>query len=104
MEKIYLPKDWVCNGSELKPKNGGSRETLIYNGKEIKAKINATSRETWVFDGKELKAKINASSRDTWVVERDVIKPKINATSRNSYDLDGNPLLVAFGQLILKAW
>ena len=85
MEKIYLPKDWVCNGSELKPKNGGSRETWIYNGKEIKAKINA-------------------SSRDTWVVERDVIKPKINATSRNSYDLDGNPLLVAFGQLILKAW
>lgn len=44
MEKIYLPKDWVCNGSELKPKNGGSRETWIYNGKEIKAKINATQR------------------------------------------------------------
>ena len=46
----------------------------------------------------------NGTSRDTWVVERDIIKPKINATSRNSYDLDGNPLLVAFGQLILKAW
>ena len=29
MEKIYLPKDWVCNGSELKPKNGGSRETWM---------------------------------------------------------------------------
>lgn len=85
MEEIYLPKDWVCDGSELKPKGGSSRETWIYNGKEIKAKINATSR-------------------DTWVVERGIIKPKINATSRNSYDLDDNPILVAFGQLILKAW
>ncbi|OOF80535.1 hypothetical protein [Rodentibacter caecimuris] len=104
MEKIFLPKDWVCDGSELKPKGGSSRETWIYNGKEIKTKINATNRETWIFDGKELKAKINATSRDTWVVERGIIKPKINATSRNSHDLDGNSLLVAFGQLILKAW
>ena len=39
MEKIYLPKDWVCNGSELKPKNGGSRETWIYNGKGLKLKL-----------------------------------------------------------------
>ena len=39
MPDITLPRDWVCNGRELKPKSG------------------ATSRETWVFDGWEIKPK-----------------------------------------------
>ena len=36
MPDINLSREWVCNGRELKPKNGASsNETWTFNGREI---------------------------------------------------------------------
>ncbi len=47
--EIELPRDWVCDGRELKPKSG------------------ATSSNTWLFDGKEIKPKNGAVMANTWL-------------------------------------
>lgn len=45
---IELPKNWVCDGSELKPKSGAnSSNTWILSGKEIKPKSGANSSNTY---------------------------------------------------------
>ena len=74
------------------------------DGRELKPKYNATIRDTWLFDGRELKPKYNATIRDTWVVDGHRIKPKYNATSASTYDMGDEPILVVFGQLILRLW
>lgn len=103
MEKIYLPKDWVLKGNELRPKNGSSRDAIIYEGGVLNQKL-APSREGWTFNGKELSPKFGAS-RDKWIVDsaKDTIKPYMGS-SRDTYDLNGNPIIVAYAQLILKLW
>lgn len=104
MPKIELPRDWTCNGSELKPRSGSSADTYVYQGGELKKKYNASSSDIWVFNGTELKKKYNASSRDIWVVSGGKIKPKYNSSYSTTYDLGSQPILVAFGQLILRLW
>ena len=102
---IELPKNWVCDGSELKPKTGAnSSNTWILSGKEIKPKTGANSSNTWLWDGKELKPKTSASSSNTWVIDRDKLKPKTSANSSNTYATNGQPILVIAGQLVLRLW
>jgi hypothetical protein len=38
------------------------------------------------------------------VTEGNKIKPKISANYNTTYELSGNPILVAFGQVVLKLW
>ena len=82
--EIEIPRDWVCDGRELKPKSG------------------ATSSNTWVWDGKELKPKNGASSSNTWVIDGRKAKPKIGAVSANTYDIGDAPILVVAGKLVLR--
>lgn len=47
--------------------------------------------------------KIELSSK--WTCDGRELKPKVGAASgTNTYELNGHPLLVAFGQLVLKLW
>lgn len=103
MEKIYLPKDWVLKGNELKPKFGSSQDSVIYEKGYLKPKWSSNS-DAWTFNGTELKPRFG-SSRDKWIVDsaKDTIKPYMGS-SRDTYDLDGNPIIVAYAQLILKLW
>ena len=48
MNTISLPRDWVCDGSTLKPKSGARLDN------------------TWIFDGKELKPKSGARFNNTY--------------------------------------
>lgn len=101
--KIELPRDWVCDGKELKPKsNPSSSNTWVFDGKEIKPKTNATSSNTWVWNGSELKPKNNSSSSNTWVIEGNKAKPKVNASSSNTYEVGASPILVIAGKLVLR--
>ena len=66
-------------------------------------KIELSSK--WSCDGRELKPKVGAKqSDDIWVTEGNKIKPKISANYNTTYELSGNPILVAFGQIVLKLW
>ncbi|WP_239989684.1 hypothetical protein [Haemophilus haemolyticus] len=105
MPKISLSSKWSCDGRELKPKSGGSSSDVwVLSGKEIKPKYIGTSKDVWVWDGRELKPKYVVRPGDIWVVDGDKIKPKVSASSNNTYELNGNPILVAFGQVVLKLW
>ena len=53
--RIELPANWVCTGTELKPKNGAtSANTWVMSGDEIKPKAGALSSNTWIWTGREL--------------------------------------------------
>ncbi|OOF89053.1 hypothetical protein BKG94_03690 [Rodentibacter ratti] len=84
MPKIELSSKWSCDGRELKPKFG-------------------SSNDAWTFNGKELKPKFG-SSNDAWVVSGNTLKPKYGSSYNSTYDLNGQSILVAFGQVILKLW
>jgi hypothetical protein len=96
---------WVCDGKELKPKNGASSSnTWVFDGKEIKPKSGASSSNTWVWNGKELKPKSGASSSNTWVVEGGKAKPKSGASSSNTWDVGSAPILVIAGAIALRLY
>lgn len=104
-EKIEVPGNWLCNGSELKPKSGAnSTNTWVISGKEIKPKANALSTNTWIWDGKELKPKQGAVSSNTWIIENKKAKPKAGATSANTYEVGDLPILAIAGKLALRLW
>ena len=103
--KVELPKNWACDGKELKPKSGAlTTNTWTFNGREIKPKVGAISSNTWVWDGKELKPKANAMSTNTWVIDGKHVKPKAGATSKNTYETGPFSILIIAGQLVLKLW
>lgn len=102
---VALSKDWVCSGSELKPKTGATAATTwLLSGNEIKLKQGFSASNTWVWDGKELKPKQGATSANTWVVDSQKARPKQGATSGNTFNVDGAPILVIAGQLALRLW
>jgi hypothetical protein len=91
---IILPKEWTCDGRELKPKSGAtSSNTWVFDGKEIKPKSGATSSNSWVWTGTELKPKSGATAGNTWVVNGGKAKPKSGATSSNTFDVGTLPIL-----------
>jgi len=103
--RIVVPREWACNGAELKLRNGATASTTwIFDGKEIKPKTGAVSGNTWLFDGKELRPKAGATSSNTWTVERDRIKPKSGATSTNTYEIGDLPILAVAGHLVLRLY
>ena len=102
---IQIPKNWSCDGKELKPKSGAKNsDTWILDGRELKLKYGASFSNTWIWDGKEIRPKTGGSYANTWVIEGQKVKPKINANSSNTYDMGNAPILAVFGQLILRLW
>ena len=103
--EIELPKNWVCDGRELKPKTGAnSSNTWLFDGKEIKPKTGASNSNTWVWDGKELKPKTSSSPSNTWIIDGEKVKPKAGANSTNTYYIRRHPILVVTAQLALRLW
>lgn len=59
--EIDFPKNWICNGRELKPKSGASSSnTWICDGRQIKPKNSPSASNRWLWNGKELKPKSGA--------------------------------------------
>ena len=76
---IQIPKNWSCDGKELKPKSGAKNsDTWILDGRELKLKYGASFSNTWIWDGKEIRPKTGGSYANTWVIEGQKVKPKIN--------------------------
>ena len=77
-----------------------------YNRKEIKPKVGAKPSDIWLFNGRELIPQVGGASVSVeWLVEGNKIRSKVgSASGNNTYELNGHPLLVAFGQVVLKLW